>query len=251
VAKVWNISGLFKGLTAATRAELSRNAVQHYVAAGTVLFEQGEVPNFQYVVLSGAIHLFGRSAEGREVLIETVVAPDLVIPAAVVMGAPYLMRAKAPVPSRLLLIHAAAFRTAVANDAVLAQAVIGSLAGQFRRMVRQIKNLKLRTASQRAGCYILALSKRQGSSGRITLPYGKNLIASELGITRESFSRALAALQDTGCIRVEDETVFILNAARLAADCMPDPLIDEAEGVFAPPAVSLDDLWDVREKEPS
>jgi len=238
---------LFNGLAAAKRVELERNAVQHRVAPGTILFEQGEVPNFQHVILSGAVHLFGRSTAGREVLIETVEAPDLVIPAAVVMGAPYLMRAKAPVSSRLLLIHAAAFRAAVASDPALAQVVIGSLAGQFRRMVRQIKNLKLRTALQRAGCYLLALSKRQGMPGSVTLPYGKNLIASELGITRESFSRALATLHDTGSIRVEGETIVLLDPARLAAECMPDALIDDAEDVIP----SLEALSSIEGKGPA
>lgn len=216
---------------------LSQNAFQHHVAAGTLLFEQGEVPRFQHAVLSGSIHLYGCAVDGREVLIETVSAPDLVIPAAVVTGSAYLMKAKAPVPSRVLLIQADAFRAAVASDLAFAQATIASLAGQFRRMVRQIKNLKLRTASQRVGCYILGLSQRQGTPDRATLPYGKHLIASELGITRESFSRALAQLQGTS-IRVADETVFILDAARLAADSLPDPLIDGIEsgaGLTPPP----------------
>lgn len=239
------IPGIFEELKGETRAQLAQSAVQHRVAAGTVLFEQGELPNFQHVVLSGAIQLFGRSAAGREVLIETVTAPDLVIPAAVAMAAPYLMRAKAPVASRLLLIPAAVFRAAVASDAALARQVIGSLAGQFRRMVRQIKNLKLRTASERVGCYILALARRQRASDRVVLPYGKGLIASELGITRESFSRALAALQDAGCIRVDGAAVFILDAARLAAGSMPDPLIDDVESLPGSPGLAGDDVWEI------
>jgi CRP/FNR family transcriptional regulator, transcriptional activator FtrB len=224
---------LFKALSPARFAELAQQTVQHSVAAGTVLFEQGETPNFQQVVLAGSVHLFGRSAEGREVLIEAVEAPDLIIPAAVVTGAPYLMRAKVPEPSRLLLIEAEAFRTAVAGDLALAQAVIGSLAGQFRRMVKQIKNLKLRSATQRVGCYVLALSQRQGTIDRITLPYGKNLIASELGMTRESFSRALAALHTAGSIKVVEETIFITDAAQLSTASMPDPLIDQTCDAFA------------------
>ncbi|WP_366511215.1 helix-turn-helix domain-containing protein [Mesorhizobium sp.] len=63
-------------------------------------------------------------------------------------------------------------------------------------MVRQIKNLKLRSSTQRVGCYALALSKRQGTPDRVVLPYEKMLIASELGIVRESFSRALSHLVD-------------------------------------------------------
>lgn len=216
---------LFKSLSAVSRAELLRNSVQHSVAPGTILFAQGELPNFQHVVLSGSAHLFGRSTEGREVLVEAVDAPDLVIPAAILTGEPYLMEARVPQPSKFLLIHADAFRAAVAGHAALAQDVIGCLAGQFRRMVRQIKNLKLRSSTQRVGCYILALSKRQGTPDHAVLPYEKSLIASELGITRESFSRALSSLQRAG-IEVHEGTIVIRDASRLAAECMLDPLID-------------------------
>jgi CRP/FNR family transcriptional activator FtrB len=220
---------LFRALPARRRNRLLRDTIQHSVPAGTILFEQGDVPNFQLVVMSGSAHLFGRSAGGREVLIETVNAPDLIIPAAVVTGSPYLMQARVPELSRFLLIPAGAFREAVADEPMLAQTVIHSLAQQFRRMVRQIKNLKLRSSTERVGCYLLALSTRQGTPDRALLPYGKHLIASELGITRESFSRALSSLEQAG-IRVEGQTIMILDSARLAAECGPDPLIDGAEG---------------------
>ena len=62
------------------------------------MFEQGDVPNFQLVVVSGSVHLFGQSSEKREVLIEAVEAPDLIIPAAVMTGSPYLMQARVPKP---------------------------------------------------------------------------------------------------------------------------------------------------------
>ena len=120
------------------------------------------------------------------------------------------------------------FRAAVLVDPHLAQAVIASLAHQFRRMVRQIKNLKLRSSTQRAGCYILALAERQGTRDRVVLPYEKNLIASELGMKRESFSRALSSLEKSG-IKVDGQTIAILDADRLRAECMPDPLIDGAD----------------------
>src|SRR5690606_10366162 len=123
--------------------------------------------------------LFGQSIDGREVLIEVVRAPELVIPAAVVSAAPYLMQARIPESSRLLLIHADVFRRAISSDPLLAQAVLLGLAEQFRRMVRQIKNLKLRTTTERVGCYILTLSAKQCTPHRAKLPYEKQLIASE------------------------------------------------------------------------
>ncbi|CAH1690693.1 Cyclic nucleotide-binding domain-containing protein [Hyphomicrobiales bacterium] len=219
---------ILRHLSLDRRTELLRNAMQHSVPAGTVLFRQGEVPNFQLVLMAGSAHLSGHSADGREVLIETARAPDLIIPAAVVTGAPYLMGARVPEPSLFLLIQADAFRAAVAADPLLAQAVIGSLAQQFRRMVRQIKNLKLRSSTERVGCYLLALAARQGTPEKAVLPYEKMLIASELGMTRESFSRSLASLEKSG-IRVEGQTILITDIARLAEECRPDPLIDTDE----------------------
>jgi CRP/FNR family transcriptional regulator, transcriptional activator FtrB len=54
------------------------------------------------------------------------------------------------------------------------------------------------------------LSARQGTPGQAVLPYEKNLVASELGMTRESFSRALSSLEKAG-IRVEGQTVVIAD----------------------------------------
>ncbi|ACB24582.1 transcriptional regulator, Crp/Fnr family [Methylobacterium radiotolerans JCM 2831] len=208
-----------------TRAPLSRYAMEHALPAGTVLFEQGDVPNFQVVLVSGSVQLFGRSADGREVLIEVVRAPDLVIPAAVLTGSPYLMQARVPEPSKFLLVQADVFREAIDRDPQLAKAVLGTLAEQFRRMVRQTKNLKLRSAAERVGCYLLVLSERQGTPDRALLPYEKHVIASELGMTRESFSRALNALAKAG-ISVDGQEVTIHDRIRLAKAAIPDPMID-------------------------
>lgn len=216
------------GPDAGTRAPfqgLSRHTMEHALPAGTVLFEQGDVPNFQVVLVSGSVHLFGRSADGREVLIEVVRAPDLVIPAAVLTGSPYLLQARVPEPSRFLLVQADAFREAVDRDSRIAKAVLGTLAEQFRRMVRQTKNLKLRSAAERVGCYLLVLSERQGTPDRALLPYEKHVIASELGMTRESFSRALNALAKAG-ITVDGQEVAIHDRGQLARASMPDPMID-------------------------
>jgi CRP/FNR family transcriptional activator FtrB len=226
---------LFKAMARIERDALLAQAIRHKVARGTVLFEQGEQPTFQYVVLAGTVHLFAHAGDGREVVIEVVEPPDLLVPAAVVTGAPYLMEARAIEPSQVLMIPAAAFREALLANLPLAHQLIGSLAGQFRRMVRQIKNLKLRPALERVGCYILGLVERQGTTDQVVLPYEKSLIASELGITRESFSRALLALQQEG-IEVRGNTIAILDIERLRQAARPDRLIDghDSAGFGAP-----------------
>ncbi|MTJ80015.1 MAG: cyclic nucleotide-binding domain-containing protein [Telmatospirillum sp.] len=215
-------------LPAAERDQLLGNAVLQTVPPGTILFEQGTDPNFQHIIVAGRVHLFGRSADGREVVIQVVAAPDLLLPAAVLSASPYLTQARTLETTGILMIHAEAFRSAVFSQPALVREVIGSLSGQFRRMVRQIKNLKLRTSIERTGCYILSLSAQQQTPDRAVLPYGKNLIASELGITPESFSRALGSLQSHG-ISVQGDTIEIRDRRSLVAISAPDPLIDDWE----------------------
>ncbi|HLW91795.1 MAG TPA: helix-turn-helix domain-containing protein [Roseiarcus sp.] len=232
---------LLKRLPARVRANLLKHAIEHRVAPGTVLFEQGDAPNFQHVIISGSAQLIGRSAGRREVLIEVVRAPELIIPAAVWMNSAYLVAARVPEPSRILLIHGDAFRSAVVRNATLAREVMSGLAEQFRRMVCQVKNLKLRSATERVGCYVLTLSRRQGTPDRAALPYEKNLIASELGLARESFSRALSALQKSGVV-VRGETIVIRDPARFAAEFELDPLVDSLErGVSAGGAAGIEE----------
>ena len=215
---------LLSTLPPSLRAELLEHAIEHRISSGAVLFDQGDAPNFQHLIVAGSVQLIARSGE-REVLVEVVRAPELVLPAAVLLESPYLVRARAPEPSRVLLIHAREFRATIARDSAFAQEVMKSLAGQFRRMVRQVKNLKLRSARERVGSYVVGLAKRQGTADRAILPYEKNLIASELGLARESFSRALASLRRSGVV-VRGETIEILDPARLAAEFKLDPLID-------------------------
>ena len=222
---------MFSGLsTAGLRALLGASVIQQ-AARGIVLFEQGAEPNFQAIVLEGVVHLLGRSVRGQDVVIDIVEPPGLLLPAAVVSGVPYLMRAQCIEDVRILMIKADVFRGLLPDEPSLALAIVGCLSDQFRNMVRQIKTLKLRTGPQRVAAYLVALTRRQGKENDVTLPYEKGLIASQLGMTRESFSRILATLQhDLVC--VDGQKVHIRDRQALLELSAPDPLIDEP-GAFA------------------
>ena len=65
----------------------------------------------------------------------------------------------------------------------------------------------------------------------IALPYEKALIANRLGMTPESFSRALARLRDLG-VAVEREAVTVQDMARLAAFVEQSRDISEIQPAF-------------------
>jgi CRP/FNR family transcriptional regulator, transcriptional activator FtrB len=221
---------IFEAVTGSARARILKKAVLKTIEAGTFLFQQGDLPSCQYVVVAGSVQLLGRSMGGQEVLIETLSASELVCPAAVLTASPYLVRARVPIDSRLLVVEAEAFRTAALREPAFARDVLVGLSCQFRRLLRQVKNLKLRDTRARVGCYLLTLAAQQGTPGQAVLPYEKSLIASELGMTRESFSRALSVLKRHG-VAVKGDRITVEDEHRLARACQPDPLIDDPEQI--------------------
>lgn len=206
---------------------LAKQAVLHRMPAGSTLFEQAETPAFALLLVSGNVELL--AVRGTEVtLVELVRAPDLLLPAAVLNNQPYLLRARVLDDARLVMIQAEAFREAVASAPDLCLAVLACQAAQFRRQIKHAKNLQLRSAEERVGCYLLKLLDDAPPSGPVRLPLEKRLIASQLGITRETFSRTLAAVAKHG-LRVDGDVVRLEDIAAARARFQLDPLIDGYE----------------------
>lgn len=215
---------------AATLDRLADQAMLHRMPSGSVPFDQSETPAFALLLVGGSVELLAvRGAE--ETLVELVHAPDLLLPAAVLNRQPYLLRARILDEARLVMIHAEAFRNAVASDHALCLAVLACQAAQFRRQIKHAKNRQLRSAEERVGCYLLRLIEEAAPGEPIKLPLEKRLIASQLGMTRETFSRILSTVTRHG-LRVEGDVAHLEDIAAAQARFRLDPLIDGPEFVI-------------------
>jgi CRP/FNR family transcriptional activator FtrB len=194
-----------------------------------MLFEQAETPTFAQILVAGSVELLGVRGKD-ETRIERVYPIDLLLPAAVLTRQPYLLRARVLDEARLLMIQAEAFRQAVAENHALCLAVLACQAAQFRRQVKQAKNVRLRSAEERVGCYLLRLYESAPPGGPARLPLNKRQIAAELGVTRETFSRTLGAVARHG-LRIDGEAVIVDDPVAAHARFRLDPLIDGAEPI--------------------
>lgn len=215
-----------RSVPAAMLDRLAAWSVLHRVPAGSQLFEQAETPAFALLLVSGGVELLG--IRGREeTMVEFVRAPDLLLPAAVLNRQPYLLCARVLTEAHLVMIQADTFRHAIASDHSLCLAVLACQAAQFRRQVRLAKSIMQRSAEERVGCYLLHLASA-GTSVR--LPLEKRLVASQLGMTRETFSRTLASVARYG-LKVDGELVTIVDSQAALARFRLDPLIDGPEAI--------------------
>ena len=213
---------LFASLSAGAIDRLTYNAFVQNLPAGAVLFQQGDPPEFLYILLAGRVALTGRSTGGDEAVIEFFQSGDVFIAPAVVLGLPYLMSTRVLQDARVLMIPAEHFRDVQARDAALNASLVKELSRHWRMLVRQIKDLKLRSAPQRLGAHLLDLSS--GKGGAIDLPEERRLLAARLGMTAESLSRAFVQLQAEG-VSGRGKRVTIADPARLRRYCAFDEIL--------------------------
>ena len=191
------------------------------------LITEGDPADFLYVVIEGCVELFARS-NGRECTMGMVSPVGTFILAAVLKDAVYLMSARTCQKSKILLIPSENVREAFERDEAFARAIVVELANCYRGVVKEHKDIKLRTAVERLANRLLRYHLDQGSTGSLELPYDKRTIASLLGMTPENLSRAFNTLKPYG-VEVNNAVVTLSDLNALEVLAKPNPLIDDRQ----------------------
>ena len=205
--------------------ELTKGAFLQGFPPRLELIAEGTLPDFLHVVVEGSVELYGTLGE-RETALAILLPYRAFVIAAVVRDEVYLTAARTLLPTRILMIPAAAVRTAFDKDAAFARAVVGELASRYRDLVRGLKGNKMRTSLERLANYILQLAPKRGSAVKFELPLEKRTLASLLGMTPEHLSRALGQLSEHG-VTINGQSATITNRAKLQRLAQPHPLIDQ------------------------
>ncbi len=189
------------------------------------LIAEGDLADFLYIVVEGSVELYACS-NGRESAMGLVRPVSTFILAAVLKDAVYLMSARTAQRSRILLIPSQNIRQAFEQDAEFARAIVLELASCYRGVVKEFKDLKLRTAVERLANRLLRYHNDQGGGGTFQLPHDKRTLASVLGMTPENLSRAFNTLKPYG-VDVDGSTITIADLKSIETLAKPNPLIDD------------------------
>lgn len=196
------------------------------VERGAQLFRQGTLPVVLYFVLDGLMALSSAVPDGSTAVVD-VVRPmgDLVL-ASVIGALPYLQSAHAVTRARLVAIDAALVRKLAEREPALAGPLLQSISRDFRGLVRHVRDLKLRTAAQRLGAFLLShVEDPSLRRAEFRLPFEKGLLAARLGCRQENLSRAFATLRDYG-VETHGAQIILHSIPKLTAYAVPDYLND-------------------------
>lgn len=215
---------LFESMSEENFETLMQTAYLQTFPAQLDLITEGDPADFLYIVIEGCVELYARS-NGREATMGMVRPVGTFILAAVLKDAVYLMSARTCQKSKILLIPSENVREAFQADESFTRAIVQELASCYRGVVKEHKNLKLRTAVERLANRLLRYHRDQGADGSLELPYDKRTIASLLGMTPENLSRAFNTLRPYG-VEVDGSTVRLTDLRSLETLAKPNPLID-------------------------
>jgi CRP/FNR family transcriptional activator FtrB len=217
---------LFRDMADAHFDMLMRGAYVQSFPPQIELITEGDPSDFLHVVIDGSVELVA-GWNGRETVMETMRPISTFILAASIRNAPHLMSARTLEKTRIILVPSVDVRTVFDLDKAFANAVVTELAQAYRAVVKNTKDLKLRTSIERLANYLLRKYHLAGEPASFDLQIEKRRLASFLGMTPENLSRSIKSLQAYG-VEIDGSTVRIKNAADLAGLAKPTRLIDDS-----------------------
>ena len=207
---------LFSALKDAMILSLADYAVVKSEKKGTILFSPDSPNDKFYIMQSGWVKLFRETMSGDEAILDVLTAGnffgEIGLPGTEGMpyGALVIDDASIIVLPRFLLAEE------VMRNSLFGLSVLQNLSRQKSRKDMEIEHRTVQTAPQRIGCFLLKFcTDRDEPQITLHLPYEKSIIAARLGMTPETFSRALNQLKAAANISVNGSTVTISDLKQL------------------------------------
>lgn len=191
---------------------LARQAKRRTFVAGEVLFLTGEPSAGLWIIERGRVKVFKTTPEGREHVLHLLGPGDTFNDVSALDSGPNAASAMAISAGVAWVLRAAVLEAALADDHALALGVIHGLNQRMRQLVVQIEDLALRSVTARLARFLLVQRENPSLSGPAVT---RALIATHLGTTPETVSRALRTLEETGALAFDRHRIIIRNAALL------------------------------------
>lgn len=213
---VWTIrhSTLFGRLPTETFQRVFDDQPVRIAGKEAMLCQWGDPADTCFILLKGLVKVFRSSDSGDNVVLAIHGPGRALMLAEGLTGKPCSASAEAISPLRLMCLDVRRLRNSMAADAKLSMALLAAAASDLKQLVAHVEELKAMTGPARLATMILNLSEARSGATEVTLPYEKQLIAGRLGMTPESFSRAMGQLKAHG-VSVSRERLVIRDIARL------------------------------------
>jgi CRP/FNR family transcriptional regulator, cyclic AMP receptor protein len=187
---------------------------------GHVMFSQGDLGEWLWIVISGKVKIGNRAPDGRENLFTVRGPSDMFGELSVFDPGPRTSTATAITLLCAAKVDRATLLDWVADRPEIAERLLRVLARRLRRTEDDLSDLIFTDVAGRVARQLLQLSRRFGVQEdgvmRVTHDLTQEELAQLVGSSRETVNKALNDFAQRGWIRIDGRSVLISDSERLA-----------------------------------
>lgn len=210
---------LFNGLDPDELHRLAGIAREVPLAAGAVLFDQGDESDGLYVVASGILRIYLTAEDGRQATVNLSEEGEVIGEMALLDGLPRSAATAALTDATLIFIPRKPFLELLDNSAKLARQIILTLCERLRSTNAQIDQAIFHDLRHRLLVLLnqiaLIHGRMEADMAVVELDLTQGTLAQMLGASREAVNKQLRALAKEGRIAVEGHKIHIFKQPRL------------------------------------
>jgi CRP/FNR family transcriptional regulator, nitrogen fixation regulation protein len=180
----------------------------------TEIFGENEPAEYLYKVISGSVRTYKILSDGRRQVGGFYLPGDIF---GLEFTDEHTLSAEAISDAKVLVVKRSALNALAGRDALVAQQLFALTGRELHRVQDRIL-LLIKSAQERVASFLLEMAERAAQNNTIDLPMSRQDIADYLGLTIETVSRTLTALETAAAIEVSTSRHIVLrNRAALAA----------------------------------
>jgi CRP-like cAMP-binding protein len=207
---------LFTALDDGALERLAAAAFVRRIAASQILFVGGEPSDHLYVVRSGLLRVLTTSPHGEQLVLSTLGPGEVIGELSLLDRLPRSADVVAAEPSELIAVPSDVARRVLESDPQAVLAAARELAAQVRRLTGTMGDLVFLDLPRRVAKLLLSRSTTR-SDGTVVSDLGasQSVVATQLGVSRQSVNKALSGLARHGWIEVDAKSVVLRDPAAL------------------------------------
>jgi CRP/FNR family transcriptional regulator, nitrogen fixation regulation protein len=171
------------------------------------IFGENEPADYLYKLISGTVRTYKILSDGRRQIGGFYLPGDVF---GLEVGDEHTHSAEAMTDAKVLVIKRSALTGLAGRDAGVARELYTLTARELQRVQDRIV-LLIKSAQERVASFLLEMAERARSGDSIDLPMSRQDIADYLGLTIETVSRTLTALEGVAAIDVPTSRRIVLR----------------------------------------
>ena len=211
IASFIHHSSAFSQLDGQARNALASRTRMLKAHEGEILVHRGDRPAGLFLLVEGELKLSLVSSEGAERVLRLVEAGETVCEESVFEEAPHPLALQTTRDSLLLFIPRAAVLAAMTHSVALAHTLLARLSRRLCSMVLGMEQCEQRNGAQRVAHYLIEHARHDEGAAEVRLKTTKQMVASQLNMTPENFSRVLSRFSRDGLIHARGHRAIRLT----------------------------------------